>query len=156
MKQIALITILLTMVGASGIAAETSPPKAPTKPSEKEKCPVCGMFVYKYPDWISATLMSNGEIFYYDGAKDMFRHIKEHGNGKVQIISAWVTEYYALRMIDAKGAFYVLGSDIYGPMGHELIPFVTKEDAEEFMADHKGKRILRYHEVDTQLLKGLK
>jgi len=31
-------------------------------------------------------------------------------------------------------------SDVYGPMGRELIPFEKMKDAEEFMTDHKVKK----------------
>jgi nitrous oxide reductase accessory protein NosL len=34
-------------------------------------------------------------------------------------------------------AYYVLGSDIYGPMGRELIPFEKEADAKEFIKDHQ-------------------
>ena len=34
-----------------------------------------------------------------------------------------------------------------GPMGYELVPLGTKADAEDFLKDHKGKRILTYDEV---------
>ena len=31
-------------------------------------------------------------------------------------------EYYSLTRIDARAAWYVIGSGVVGPMGHELIP----------------------------------
>jgi len=37
-------------------------------------------------------------------------------------------------------------------MGHELIPLETREDADEFMRDHKGKRILRFEQIEMELL----
>jgi len=37
-------------------------------------------------------------------------------------------------------------------MGHELIPFDTEKNAENFMADHKGLKILRFDEINTELL----
>jgi len=66
-----------------------------------------------------------------------------------------VRDYYALKQIDAKSAWFVLGSDVYGPMGHELIPFAREAEAKEFMRDHKGKRIVRFNEVSATLVKGL-
>jgi nitrous oxide reductase accessory protein NosL len=36
-------------------------------------------------------------------------------------------------------------------MGHELIPLASREDAEEFMRDHRGRRILRFDEVTREL-----
>jgi nitrous oxide reductase accessory protein NosL len=36
-------------------------------------------------------------------------------------------------------------------MGHELVPLATEEDAQEFLRDHAGKRILRFDEVTPDL-----
>ena len=63
-----------------------------------------------------------------------------------------VTEFYNLQKIDAAKASYVIGSDVMGPMGHELVPLGNKADAEEFLKDHKGKRILRYDEVTPDIV----
>jgi nitrous oxide reductase accessory protein NosL len=52
-------------------------------------------------------------------------------------------------------AFYVLGSDVYGPMGRELIPFAKEEAAKEFLTDHKGKSIIKFKEVTPALIKTL-
>lgn len=58
-------------------------------------------------------------------------------------------------MIDAKSAFYVLGSDVLGPMGHELLPFKDRESAQEFLEDHKGKSIIRYQDVTPAVIESL-
>jgi nitrous oxide reductase accessory protein NosL len=57
-----------------------------------------------------------------------------------------------MQLIDARKAFFIIGSDIYGPMGHELIPFATEEDASAFMKDHKGKRILRFEAITPRVI----
>jgi copper chaperone NosL len=36
-------------------------------------------------------------------------------------------------------------------MGHELIPLASRADAEEFMRDHQGRRILRFNEVGKEI-----
>ena len=54
-----------------------------------------------------------------------------------------VMDYYRLSWIDARKAWYVLGSDVYGPMGRELIPLEKEADAREFMKDHKGMKIIQ-------------
>jgi nitrous oxide reductase accessory protein NosL len=38
-----------------------------------------------------------------------------------------VTDYYRVQRIDAHKAYYVVGSDVLGPMGHELIPLETRQ-----------------------------
>ena len=124
----------------------------PVKPSKKDKCPVCGMFVYKYPDWIAEIIFKDGSTVFFDGAKDMFKYyfdIQKYSpeKNKRDIAAMYVTEYYAMKIIDARKAYFVLGSDVYGPMGHELIPLASDEDARVFMKDHKGKRLLRFREI---------
>ena len=52
-------------------------------------------------------------------------------------------------------AVYVVGSDVMGPMGKELIAFGKQEDTDEFMADHNGKTRLLFNEVTPDLLKSL-
>ena len=63
-----------------------------------------------------------------------------------------VTEYYGLTLIDARQAFYVTGSDVLGPMGHELIPLASRAEAEEFMTDHKGRLVLQFDQVTQEML----
>jgi copper chaperone NosL len=60
-----------------------------------------------------------------------------------------------LKKISAAKAFYVIGSNVYGPMGTELIPFVSESDAIAFMKDHSGKRILRFQDISEKTLKSL-
>lgn len=124
------------------------------------KCPVCGMFVVKYPDWAASTRFKDGTQSYYDGPKDMFSHyldIARYTPGKrpTDITELSVREYYSLTMIDARSAWFVIGSDVYGPMGNELIPFKNQQDAVAFKAEHKGKRILRFNDVTRQIIKTL-
>ena len=58
-----------------------------------------------------------------------------------------------MKIIDAGKAFFVIGSDVYGPMGSELIPFVSESDAEGFKKDHEGKRILRFEDINPGIIK---
>ncbi len=125
-----------------------------------DRCPVCGMFVYKYPKWVARIVLKNGEYYFYDGAKDMFKHIFDTGKytpGKSaqDIVSVVVTDYYETELIDAKTGYYVIGSDVLGPMGHELLPFKDEAAAKEFMEDHKGNKIIRFQEVTPAIIESL-
>ena len=121
------------------------------------KCPVCGMFVSKYPKWAAKIETSDLHSHYFDGVRDMmkfyFKPSKFKHNHKVQDIKKLsVTDYYSLNKINAKNAFYVLGSNIYGPMGEELIPFKTKKQANEFSKSHFGKKVLAFDEIREDIL----
>lgn len=128
-------------------------------PSAQDKCPVCGMFVSKYPDWLAKITYKDGSVAYFDGPKDMVRYLgnlKRYAPGKTPtaIESLQVKDYYSLKMIDGRTAYFVLGSDVFGPMGKELIPFASLSAAQEFMKDHKGKKILRLSQISNQTLNG--
>ncbi|MCK9545669.1 MAG: nitrous oxide reductase accessory protein NosL [Sulfurospirillaceae bacterium] len=121
------------------------------------KCPVCGMFVAKYPKWAAYIKNEKGE-FYFDGVKDMMKFIfnpKDYAHEPFEIIEAKVTDYYTLEALEAKDAFYVVGSDVYGPMGNELIPFSKESNAKTFRDDHKGKQIVSFDEITPELVKTL-
>ncbi len=135
-------------------------PKGMPRPTAKEKCPVCGMFITKYPDWTSAVLFKDGSPAFFDGAKDMFKYLldlKRYSptKKKEDIEAVWVQDYYSLSPIMAGKAWFVQGSDIFGPMGRELIPLETESGAREFLKDHKGQRIFKFSEVTLEIIKSL-
>jgi nitrous oxide reductase accessory protein NosL len=129
-------------------------------PGPKDTCPVCGMFVSLYPDWVATALYKDGHAHHFDGAKDLFKYLLNlpkyaPGHFMDNIAAIGVTEYYGMTRIDARAAWYVIGSDTLGPMGQELVPLASQAEAEEFQRDHKGKRIVRFDEVTPALLEQL-
>jgi len=141
-------------------ARADAPPVDLPAPGPRDACPVCGMFPAKYPDWVATVLWDDGEAVHFDGAKDFFKYLADlgkyaPGRSRDQIAGMGVTEYYGLARVDAEAALYVIGSDVYGPMGHELVPLATEPDAADYMRDHAGKRLVRFDEVDGVLLTGL-
>lgn len=105
------------------------------------RCPVCGMRPALYPNWLAAIETTDGRTFYFDGVKDMMKFSYEpqryHETVALEDVKRMlVTDYYDLGRIDAREAWYVVGSNVFGPMGHELIPFRSKADAVTFSQDH--------------------
>ncbi len=150
-----LFTVILSLPSAVASDSLDLPEPKPT-----DTCPVCGMFVAKYPAWVATVLYKDGHAHHFDGAKDLFKYLLDmpkwapsHRAEDVEKIG--VTEYYGLKQIDAYAAYYVIGSDVLGPMGHELIPLASKEDAEEFLQDHAGKTILLFNQVILEIVQNL-
>jgi copper chaperone NosL len=132
----------------------------PVLPGKTDKCPVCGMFVAKYPDWIAEIIFQDRKVVFFDGAKDLFKYyfgIDRYAPEKTKedIRAVYVTSYYELELIDAKEAVFVVGSDVYGPMGHELIPHKDLSDAKAFSRDHGGKKTVTFGEIDSKLIESL-
>jgi nitrous oxide reductase accessory protein NosL len=159
-QTLTLTLIVLTLPLTLTLSLAHGGERKPLKPSPKDKCPVCGMFVAKYPDFLAEILFKDGSYAFFDGTKDMFRYyfnLKRYQPSKKQsdIDSIYVTDYYSLTLIDGYQAFYVTGSDVYGPMGRELISLEKEGDSKEFMKDHQGKSILRFSDITYEMVKAL-
>ncbi len=73
----------LTVAAMTVLAAASLPvpslaagPALP-KPGAKDLCPVCGMLVSKYPNWIAIVTYKDGHAHFFDGAKDMFKYLAD-------------------------------------------------------------------------------
>jgi copper chaperone NosL len=139
---------------ASTLLAQNLP--SPAKPGPKDLCPVCGMLVAKYPNWIAVVSWKDGHAHYFDGAKDMFKFLHDlpkfaPGHRPEDIAGILVTDFYNLEKIDARKALFVIGSDVLGPMGHEFVPLANQQDADDFLKDHKGKKSMRFEQITADL-----
>jgi copper chaperone NosL len=156
MKKLLLCVSIFVLLVSSASAVQ----KNPVAPAPKDKCPVCGMFVSKYTDFLAQIIFKDSSYALFDGTKDMFKYylnIKAYNPSKTtaDIDSLYVNDYYTLSPVDGLKAYFVIGSDILGPMGKELIPFEKEADAKAFMRDHRGKAILKFTEVTAATLKEL-
>ncbi|WP_239026899.1 nitrous oxide reductase accessory protein NosL [Geomonas oryzisoli] len=115
------------------------------------------MFVAKFPDFAAEIQFKDGAAVHFDGAKDMFKYylnLSRYAPGRktADIAAVFVTDYYDLTKVDGLSACYVTGSDVYGPMGRELIPFRSESKARDFRKDHRGNSVLRFRGVTPVLL----
>ena len=132
--------------------------KKPAEVKKSDKCPVCGMFVAGYKNWLAEIIFTDRTYAVFDGPKDMFRYyldLKKYNPSKTasDISAIYTTDYYSTELKDARKVYFVLGSDVNGPMGAELVPLATEAAAKEFLKDHQGKRILKFTEVTMEHLK---
>lgn len=133
---------------------------ASPQPGARDKCPVCGMFVAKYPEWTASLTFKDGKTEFFDGTKDLIRFylgLSRYAPRRklAEIREMLVKDYYALSSVDARSAWYVIGSDVLGPMGREVVPFAREADARSFFQDHHGTKILRFSDMTFTIIKGL-
>ncbi len=151
-----IVGALWILAFAGNVSAQAALTGIP-KPGPKDLCPVCGMIVSKYPNWTATVLYKDGHAHHFDGAKDLFRYLLDlpryaPGHRSEDIRSIAVTDFYNLEKVDARQAYFVIGSDVLGPMGHEFVPLASRADAENFLKDHKGKRILHFEQVKPEIV----
>lgn len=147
-------SLLALMFTASSFSAQPA-----TEVPHDARCSVCGMMVAKYPVWVTRLTTPRGELF-FDGVKDMmaYYHRPEMygGTANESIRDIFVRDYYSQQWIDGKSAFFVTGSDILGPMGHEFIPFKELDAARSFEKDHKGKAIIAFDDITAEMVMKMK
>ncbi len=130
------------------------------------KCPVCGMVIggtdgqgasvtYKEGrvagfHGVAAAVFKDGHVVGFEGARCLFIYnsVPQNYNVDVKNIARqFVTDFTTKKVVDLSEAFLVLGSNVKGPMGYELIPFSSKQEAAKFAAENHGKWIVQLHEV---------
>ena len=149
-----------TTTANPGMAAPSSQNDPRDHLKDDARCPVCGMFVAKYEVWVTRIEESPGSFLDFDGVKDLAAYYFKpgvYGGKELQGDSRiWVKDYYSLKWLDGREAFYVHGSDVNGPMGSELIPFATPAAAQSFLTDHHGKKVLTFAEITAALVDELR
>jgi copper chaperone NosL len=82
------------------------------------------MYVSMFPDWNAGIKFKDSTFAIFDGSKDMFKYylnIEKYNpsKSKDEVTAIFVKDYYSTTDIDARHAYFVILSDVYGPMGHE-------------------------------------
>jgi len=109
-----------------------------------ERCATCGMKIDPSSAF-RAEVVSGGETKAFDTPRCAITAFRKSG-GTVR-----VQEFYSRAWVDASSVKLVLGSDVMGPMGQELVA-VDAAKVEKFMHDHGGTRALSLAEVDDAVL----
>lgn len=145
------VTFFLLFVFCGPLSAE------PVQPGPKDRCPICGMFVAAYPDWVAQIEFKDGSREFFDGPKDLFHFylgLPEANNPRSReaVAHVYVTEYYSTKLMEAESLLYVRGSDVLGPMGKEMIPVQGRKPAETFKQDHNGEDIFSFDQITLEAL----
>ncbi len=127
------------------------------KPGKNDRCPVCGMFVSKYPKWAAGFIFQSGARFFHCCPKCLLHNLHnvpkyQPGETRENIRQIWVTEYYTTRQTDAREIFFVVGTSLIGPMGLDLIPVRGNAAAENLKKDYQGELIVTLDEVTAEML----
>ena len=145
---------------AAAGAASSKIDLSPQYVQRSARCPVCGMYPYRTPQWTAQIVFNDQSASSFDSPVDMFRFLgtmalfdKQHKAADVGAI--WVADYGTKAWVDAKKAFFVHGSKALGPMNDPNLPaFATREAADTHVRDQGGK-VLGYADITRELIKGL-
>ncbi len=142
--------------------ASGQPPDAARPVPAEARCPVCGMYPARAPDWAAQVIFANGDAQFLDSPLSLLRYLERvpmyaRGRSAADIVARYVTDATlgAGHWIDARRAFYVHGASARGPMRAGNLPaFRSPEAAQDFAARHGG-RVLEFEEIDAALVAAL-
>lgn len=119
----------------------------------RPRCAQCGMFVDLAPRWRAGALNEAGSEVSFDSPKCLLRWLaSERGRGAQ---GPWVTEYYGQRHAEVSSVWWVIGSDVEGPMGRDLVPLDSEQAAQRFLTEHHGAKVLRRDDIRADVLRDL-
>lgn len=146
--------------GAPAPAALGLDPKGNPRVSETDRCPMCSMGVFEHKSWASVIELDDGTTWYTCSSRCGFGTVLQSekflGVSASRIRRFRVPDYLRPdKVVDADGAFYVLDSDVRGPMGLAIVAAASQEDADVITKRHGG-RVVRRAAITLETLMDLK
>ncbi|WP_294964795.1 nitrous oxide reductase accessory protein NosL [Sulfurimonas sp.] len=124
------------------------------------KCLVRHLKVYKDPKWVSKIELKNGKKVFFSSPKAMIEFYHRPGkwfdvgvSSENDFKDILVTDFETLKPINAKGAFFVYGSNMTSPGGDDLPAFATYASAEKYSKKHNGMRIMHFNDISDALIR---
>ncbi|WP_301102818.1 nitrous oxide reductase accessory protein NosL [Propionivibrio sp.] len=156
----AAITVLSALFSASllltGCGEKTTPVQA-LEISEGTACALDGMVLQDFPGPKAQILYEHSEPEFFCDTREMFS-IFLRPEQKKRIAAIYTQDMGKTdwahpqgHWIDAKTAFYVLGSSRSGSMGPTVVSFAAEADAQGFSTQYGGK-VLRFDQVTLDMV----
>jgi copper chaperone NosL len=126
---------------------------AACKPKAREgesssRCKHCGMKIDPASAWRADLVLADGSTAPFDTPRCALTSWR---SGKTAATSIRLQEYYDRTWKNGTDLRFVIGGDVVGPMGPDLVP-VDPTRVSKFIQDHTADRSLRLEEVTLDVL----
>jgi len=114
------------------------------EPTSENRCLVCGMYPARFPKHRAQVSMADGSHQHFCSNQCLVHFMadqKKYLKIPEKVKSIWVTVYPDGGYEYAMGLYYLVGSNIMGPMGKEALPYRLKSDADSAAEEHGGSVI---------------
>ena len=160
-----LVTALFVLLLFAGCEEQTDTSltqQPPVRFQPGDECHVCGMLIARFPGPKGEAYVSRREQpLKFCSTRDLFAWLLQPETAAV-VHSVYVHDMAQTdwahpedaRLIDARSAWYVVGSERLGAMGPTLVSFAERAAARAF-ADSYGGRLLRFDDITLQLFQSL-
>lgn len=138
------------LVGSVLVA--TSATAFSTACKKEERCKNCGMKIDPTSGWNADLIGMDDKPVRFDTPRCAFTYWR---SGKMQAKDLRATDYYERAIRDSAELKFVVGGDVLGPMGPDLVPVDAKR-APKFIQDHSADKAYAASEVTMQVLNDIK
>jgi hypothetical protein len=115
---------------------------------KEARCKNCGMRIDPQSAWRAELVGDDGSLTTFDTPRCALQSWR---SGKTPAKSVRVLDYYDRRTLDGSAVRFVVGGDVVGPMGPDLVP-VDLARVGKFLQDHGAERALRVEEVTLEVI----
>lgn len=124
------------------------------------RCPVCGMFPARSPEWAAQVIFNNGDTQFFDSPLTLFIYLQDvgrytRGRQVSEIAASYVSDASNGAWLRANEAIYVSGSTAVGPMRAGNLPAFSTAAAAQRFASARGGMLLEVKQISPQLLQAL-
>lgn len=120
-------------------------------PKTEARCKNCGMKIDPASPWRAELIGPDGSILAFDTPRCALTSWR---TGKTPAKELHVLDYYDRQSKDGKDVRFVIGGDVVGPMGPDLVP-VDPARVSKYLQDHAAERALTLDEVTTDVLSAI-
>lgn len=129
---------------------------APRPIPEHARCPVCGMFPARQPQWAVQVIHADGAVHFLDSPLSLFHYLQRveryaPGRQRSDIAALHVRDHDSGRWLAAQQAVYVQGSALGGPMRGGNLPALADAAAAARFTGRHGGRALSFAQLDAAL-----
>ena len=115
---------------------------------KEQRCSHCGMKIDPSSAWRTELVGEDGTVTSFDTPRCALTSWR---SGKTPAKTIRVQEYYERKWREGSEVRFLIGGDVVGPMGPDLVPVETSR-AMKFIQDHNADRALSLDEVTLQVL----
>lgn len=133
---------------------------APRPVPADARCPVCGMYPARSPEWAAQVIFDNGDTQFFDSPLSLFTYLQDvgrytRGRQASEVAASYVTDASSGAWIRAKDAVYVNGSSALGPMRAGNLPAFSSVALAQRFVSARGGMLLEVGQISPQLLQNL-
>lgn len=121
----------------------------------RTECTVCLMFPARYPAHKCQVMSGDHDVYHFCSTQCLFTFLedpRQYAHKDVAPALIWVVDHTDGSWISGRTAYYVVGSNQWGPMGYEAFTFERLADAQKFL-QRNGGTVLLFKDMSIRKIK---